>query len=90
MRTIDPAIERVWELMRHNHADIINQSLPAHVLELLDSLEQKERALDSAVKAGEVGRLKASSNDGNRGGNDWARVQRTTTAKQEQCGKRKK
>jgi len=45
MRTIDPAIERVWELMRHDHADIIIQPLPARLLQLLDALEQKERAL---------------------------------------------
>ena len=51
MRTIDPAIERVWELMRPNHADIINQSLPECMLQLLAALEDKERALDR-VKAG--------------------------------------
>ena len=54
MRTIDPALERVWELMRHNHADIINQSLPAHLLQLLDALEQKECALDREVQTVEV------------------------------------
>ena len=46
MRTIDPALERVWELMRHDHADIIIQPLPARLLQLLDALEQKERAFE--------------------------------------------
>ena len=59
MRTIDPAIERVWELMRRNHADIINQSLPECMLRLLETLEGKERALGNVVKAGEAVRLKA-------------------------------
>ena len=63
MQTRDPAIQRVWELMRHDHADIINQSLPARLFQLLDELERKERALDDLIRAGDVVRLKTGSNE---------------------------
>lgn len=63
MRNIDPALQRVWELMRQNHVDIIHQSMPSRLLQLLEELDQKERALHSGVKPGDVVRLKSGSNE---------------------------
>ena len=63
MRTVNPAVQRVWELLRQNNADILTQSLPTRLIRLLHELEHKERVMDSAVKPGDVVRLKAGSNE---------------------------
>jgi uncharacterized protein YodC (DUF2158 family) len=58
-----PALEKVWEGARREHADIVEQPLPVRFLVLLCELKEKERALADSLQAGDIVRLKIGSRE---------------------------
>ena len=64
MPSIHPALEKVWQGARRQHADIVEQPLPVRFLVLLCELKEKERVLaDSVLQAGDIVRLKIGSKE---------------------------
>ena len=64
MTRIHPALEKVWQGARTQHADIVDEPLPVRLLILLCELNERELALsDGNLKPGDIVRLKIGSKE---------------------------
>ena len=64
MSRIHPALEKVWQGLRDQNADVVAQPLPVRFLILLCELNERERSLSEGVlKPGDIVRLKIGSKE---------------------------